>query len=351
MPTPDAREDYSRRSLTMDNVNGWKATRFFTVANATTDTIALLTAGIPKINETHPLTNLLTCTNVRADGVSPNYWEITAQYQQLPALGPNNTDPLKSPPTLKWKVGTRSEKIDHDLFGMPLKNTANIPFKSAGTRDTGTLFLTITRNEPFFDVRKAINFQNTVNAAPWSPMGLPAVQSGQALCRSIAPVSEYTSAKVKYVTVAYEFEFRNGNNFSADQQPRPDADGFYDGFKLCLISQGKSGWYYGTGDVPTPGEIVDPQGNRLSDDVLLDEFGVPISPHTGSGASSKPYMIQKFEGGKPVSAVPSPVNIDSSTVVTQKVKAADGSISVIIKYWIYNIQDFNVLGFKAPKLT
>ena len=349
MPTPDAREDYSRRSLTIDNLNGWKAIRFFTVANATNGVQACLAAGIPQTNQSHPLTKLLTCTSVRADGVSPNYFEVTATYTQLPSTGPTN-DPLKSPPTLKWKVGTKSEKIDHDLYGQVLKNTALVPFKSPGTRDSGTLFLTITRNEPFYDVKKALALQNTVNATVWSPMGLPAVGPGQALCRSIAPTKEYTSSKLQYIPIAYEFEFRQGNNFNPDQPAKPDSDGFYDGFKLVLISQGKSAWYQdpasNSGDVLL-GEIVDAQGNKLSEDVLLDGLGVPITPSLAAGG--KPYMVQQFEKGKPLSTQPAPKELASETVIVQTIHASDGSESTIIKYWLYNVSDFNTMGFKSTK--
>lgn len=247
----------------------WTAVRAFDVVGVLSTELAGQASGppyggVPRIGERHPRTPSLAARKVDPVRAGFGLYKVTVNYSIGTFSG--EEDPLKQPPKLKWDIGSESLPVDHDPDGNPILNSALDAFDPPQSREFTTIFLTVTRNEPYFDLTKALNFSNRVNSSAFNIKGAGIVAPGQILCRSIKPNSEYIEG-VRFVPICYEFELRPGK--------MADSDGMWDGFKYRLLDQGVRAFY----DDKNKGRIYDadqrlafPQVATTSD-IRLDGMG------------------------------------------------------------------------------
>lgn len=277
----------------------WTGIRAFDVLGVADAQAAAIASGspygaIPRIGQQHPRTSSMAVHSVDPERTGFNLFKVTVNY----AVGTfdGQEDPLLQKPKLKWGIGSESLPVDHDADGNPLLNSALDAFDPPPSAEFTTIFLSITRNEPYFDVAKALAYSNRINANAFTIKGAGVVDSGQILCRSIQPTGEYIEG-VRFVPVCYDFELRSGL--------KQDSDGLWDGFKYRILDQGLRAFY--DTSLP-PARIYDPdQPARLkaatpvTTDVRLNGYGATFdgaytvtanfSPSTGKTKSPKGSII------------------------------------------------------------
>ncbi len=143
---------------------------------------------------------------------------------------------LNQPIRWKWENGQQTVPIDRDIAGNPIVNSAGTPYPPQ-SRLEGTLRLRVTRNEPYYDVQKALLPKDRFNSDQITIPGAGTLQPGQMFCTGIDCVNE-TDINSLYATLAYNFEL---------VAPEYDAEGnILDanfGPKIKLLDQGDKGWY------------------------------------------------------------------------------------------------------------
>ena len=266
-------ERWSDEKLHKDfNSTQWTAIRTFDVAGVTDAQAAALASGspygsIPRIGEQHPRTSSMAVRSIDPERTGFSLFKVTANY----GVGTfdNQEDPLLKKPHIKWGIGSESLPVDHDADGNPLLNSALDAFDPPLSTEFTTIFLSITRNEPYFDVQKALTYSNRININPFNIKGAGIVAPGQILCRSIQPAGEYIEG-TRFVPIVYDFELRSGLKL--------DSDGLWDGFKYRILDQGLRALY----DLKKgPGRIYDPDQKDhskgaptpVTSDVRLDGYG------------------------------------------------------------------------------
>jgi hypothetical protein len=242
---------------------GLDAVREFDVSGAATEKDALqalIDSGKADFNAEHPYQPALKCRSITlGEALGPSFFRFRAAYGQ-PPMGlyvlKNTVDALTAPVRVTWRRAVKSVAIDRDLDDIPIVNSAGDPFPIQQIEVTSRL-LTLKRFEPFFDIAKAEAFENTVNSNVIN-LGPIRIGQGQGRIVSIEPTSEYP-VDAPYLEMAYDFEID-----TSDDDP----------FQLYLIDQGHRGWRSNSGGART-GNLVDADGNAVSDDVLLDGTGKP----------------------------------------------------------------------------
>ena len=268
-------ERWSDEKLHKDfNSTQWTGVRAFDVAGATSADAAAIANGspygaIPRIGQQHPRSSSMAVRNVDPERTGFNLYKVTVNY----AVGTfdGQEDPLLQKPKLKWNIGSESSQVDHDADGNPIFNSAFDAFDPPPSAEFTTIFLTITRNEPYFDVTKAITYSNRINSAAFTIKGAGVVDAGQILCRSIQPTQEYIEG-ARFVPVAYDFELRSGGN--------KDTDGLWDGFKHRILDQGLRAYYDPTHKtrIYDPGQNTSAGKTPISSDVRLNGSGAVYEP-------------------------------------------------------------------------
>jgi hypothetical protein len=164
-------------------------------------------------------------------------------------------------------AGDDPEQSDRDYYGNPYVNSASVPFDQPGQAFYGTMELTATRNEPFYDAQKALRIQNRTNADQFTVQGGGIIFPGQAFLVSMCSETELYDG-VAYARVTYHFRFRAGNLI--DTITPPEYDAFWD----KRLDQGDSGWYVESGTT-TRGLICNAAGIETGT-VLLNGSGKPM---------------------------------------------------------------------------
>jgi hypothetical protein len=255
-------EEWSPRQL-VQNDKDWKATRVLMVLGVTDEMSAL--AAVDPVNAAHPLNSLLAVKTRTAERPGFNLFKVTLGYAIPPDASkfPDKSNPLADPPRFMWDPGNISEPIDRDIYGNPILNSAGDAFSRDASSDFGTLFLRVTRNQPFYDVKLHLLYQNRLNSDAFVIPLAGTVGPGQCRCVHIKPKGEYTLG-AQYVAVETLFELRAGTG--------QDPDGIYDGFSIRLLDNGTRSF-----DVnQKKGELFDTQRTRVSQPVLLDGAGKPL---------------------------------------------------------------------------
>jgi len=253
--------------------------------DAANETAATFASGLPQQNTSHPQDpRLLVQGSPDIRPLLPgSLYEATVHYIRLSTGGQQQQDDWRDMPIrVKWTVGNTTEDIDTDSDGKPLLNTVGDTFSGLKI-ELGTLFLTITRNESFFDIQKSLAFQNHVNNNDFtiqSPLGPLTIQAFQCLCHSIGPESEY-AVNAEYIPISYDFELRK------------------DGFDFRILDQGDNG-KYSDGGVKKIGRFTDGKTDFVSS-VRLN-IGKPIDTTITVGGSAVvagkvPDWALKYDGG------------------------------------------------------
>jgi hypothetical protein len=311
---------------------GWTARRSFDVVGVSTemDAWAFVTADLAgplvNINSVHPRNGLLQCHMVYPKHNGFNAWVVDCDYG-IPENGQfvtQTTNFLSKKPTVRWRPALTSDNFDCTNKSEPVTNSARRPFSSNPSKNYFSVFLTITRNEPFYDLNKAATYSNTVNNLPFILSGLTFAK-GWVYLSSYAPTGEYESGG-RYVSCSYDFEIRVpiGSNQTALAKANP--------FQLRIRDEGRTGIYSDDGGATlNTGQFVMTDGTPITEDVLLDGTGKPINSTIKiidiNGVIKSPYSYPSGPAGATVDVV-----------------SVGGSTAVWLIYQRYDGNDFNQLG-------
>lgn len=318
--------------------DGIRANRVFDVTGVTTLTAAVAAVvsfdASTVYNAQHPLSTWMYVDNQDPELAGFNVYKVTISYSSTPAgrhIDPTN--PLNEPYRYSFEWGTRTDGCDSDTFGNAIVNTAGGHFATDPPADFLDGFLTVERNEPFYNVLQALQYTNAVNNAGVTFGIAWTLLQGQACCRRIVPTSVITRASL-FVTVKYTIELRTGL--------RQDSDGYWDAFKLRILDAGRRGWWSNSG-TKTNGPIVETSSSgqpvSVSEDVLFNGAGVPLLGNyvIGTGVAG---------GNSTASAVSSPTVIANGAVVERVNDSTGAAVSYWVKYFPKGIQlrDLSTLG-------
>jgi hypothetical protein len=171
------------------------------------------TTRVPNFWERHPHAPYLFVRGKIPKAIGPFYYEVMVSYSTLPMKGRESDydptkNPLEQPWDISWSFVARNEKIDTDIYGNPLTNSAKAGFDPPITKDFYDLVLQVRRNQATYDPLFAGNYIDSVNEDYWYCLGL-----------SFAPLTAKCvnfggtwarSADLFYWIVNYEFHFRLG---------------------------------------------------------------------------------------------------------------------------------------------
>jgi hypothetical protein len=244
--------------------DGDSAHREFQVTGAPTPQEALAACPV-QFNQPHDL-------NPDLKAHKPNLgwgWNVRPIYvdYSVPSFGGGHTD--ITTPRIAWSRTVNSEPTDFDVNGNKIRNAAGDGFTPKLTRNFVTRTFTIFKYFTEYDVGIADRFEETVNAADWTvPFTTITYKKQTVKCVSIMPTQEYALGAPN-IELAFTFERRARNRFTtAADKIKP--------FQPAVLNQGRRGWYDDNG-VTKPGDIVDPSGKRVTEDVLLDSLGQPLN--------------------------------------------------------------------------
>ncbi len=185
--------------------------------------------------------------------------------------GDATTSLLKTPPTYYPDVQQTKEPIDKDSYGNAITNSAGDPFSTNAQDDFASIFYVYERYEAKYDGAKAMAYSNKLNADVFDMPGFGRVAKGQAMCKSIRVAEKY-NRETKAVLMVYTFEIRE------------------DGFDLRILDKGRRAWSStGIDDI-----YVGANGKQVSDDVLLNGYGIPIKSDYVIG-ETRLTPAQKFD--------------------------------------------------------
>lgn len=200
---------------------------------------------LPQANESHPR-NASMCVEpssrvATAEGFGifrlPIRWSI-------PSGGgsehPFDSNPLQQPATFLPGYEEVMEQADVDAFGNPIVNAAGDAFDGLPPRPFVYLTFTIRKNLASYDPFIAAKLMNTVNSREWVPKtpGLPKFAEGTLELKRWVLTDFVTEGPLNYYPC--EFFFRMT---TTQTQPPPGALPDPQ-FRLRLLNQGRSGWYF-----------------------------------------------------------------------------------------------------------
>lgn len=259
--------DWQAASPRVKTENGWQESLVWTVdgvatkdaAYAAVNTYVINTEGVTggiAIKAAHPDTNYLQVVSTSTTELAPsNYYSVEVTYQTPTFNGTTGANPFQSPPVYEWAQITRTVQVEEDVTGNPIVNSAGDPFDQPPSITDRYWQLTVTRNEPYFNLTTSVTYQNKVNSDTVYLQGVGAgkLTAGQMFCVSILPVGPIDLTD-NFVSIAYTFWIRE----SGFQLRRLDL-----GYRQHLDSEDKSK------------PITDENGDDITVPVLLDGSGAP----------------------------------------------------------------------------
>ncbi len=319
-------EYWSKSQLTRASLDGgWSATRVFGVVGSSSQTQAMDACGnsLPggvngaSIGSQHPQNARLICTSLSSDdGVGLRM--VTATYA-IPETGIFDPDPLKARTRWRWKPGNESRPRDTDKYGNPKVNSARTAFRVNPVK-VATLHVQAIRNEPFYDVVKAIAIQNTTSSLSWNIPLAGETEPGQVFCECMECLTDVYEEQ-PFATVAYNFEIQRGRKIEGTDE--------YDAFFDAYLDVGSQGWASSSSNDVVSGRIVTAKGDD-ADEVLLDGLGRPVDSSLRILLDPKTNQV----------AVPEtcPTDIPDNVLV---VALENGSKQILFRD--YDVYDFNDL--------
>lgn len=260
MPADTPTPNWSDRKLTY----GVEATRSWTVkADSEAEAIDAVVAytGLDA-GSAHPLDNSLAADAPAATAKGMNYWTVSYGFKPP---GQSNNQATDQKPKFRWTIATSSHQVDDDGNGNVILNAAGDVY-DAVVRDFNDRGFIVRRREPFYDIAKANNFENTVNNADLYLLGGAAhFRRRELRLLSYIPVGEY-DYHPDFLMCEYAFQVHN------------------DTWKHRLLNKGNRGWATGpAGPVFLP--FTDQLEGQPLTDILIDFQGIPLRTdvRVGSG--------------------------------------------------------------------
>lgn len=214
------------------------------------------TTRIPYKNQVHPYNGWLFVRNKHVETKGPHSYEVTVNYESFtdpwtdPNVSPGPISPLLQPPEVSWSFATSNERIDRDINGVAITNSAKECFDPPITRDFDDLVLRVVRNEKEFNALRAAEYKGAVNSDAF--LGFAA---GIVRCVIYNGVKQYAASLV-YWKVTYEFFIR------------------WDGWAIRIRDEGYSALNEAGDDYE---EIVDKNGLKVSLPWPLDGAGKKLT--------------------------------------------------------------------------
>lgn len=332
-----ATQRWSDDTLTLQ-WNQWQATLSWDVINAPNEfdalTATVINGGtpIPVVGDAHPRSIYITCNSITPKRTGFNLWTVTAHYQTISFSG-DPANPLNNKPELEVIVGSETDHIDvtpvlPSGYALIISNSAGDAFKGGVPREFATLCMRYTRNEPFFDLNKAMTYSMCTNSKSVTINGAGTAERGQMMCRCISPASPL-QAGMPYVKVRYDFEFRMGT--------AKDASGRWNGFHARVLDQGDNGWWTRTvSGSPVTSKVkfyLQDTPPRIVTDVLLDGKGRPADVGNVTVTSSASAVPDLWPG----------LPLDPAIIVEEARTSAGTLRAVYLSYPRYPEIDINGL--------
>lgn len=179
---------------------------------------------------------LALCIGIDANQEHDNDWQswiVNCKYStDVPLTGPydflspdgqggDQNNPEHEPPEISWDWEIEQRALAKDLDGKPIVNSATQTFTPAVTFEIGHAILNYTRNEVFFDAKRANKFCYVTNSDVF--LGCP---PGTVLCYP-PRASRVFKGKMNYWKVHYKFRFG-----------RQLEDGTFETIQPVLLDQG-----------------------------------------------------------------------------------------------------------------
>jgi hypothetical protein len=309
-----ATERLSDRKLLQSTDGKWTAQLGYDVIGYVDEDTAIGACPVQE-GSPHPRSSGLTCTKIQLMEDKLTMAHVVANFE----VDADSTQ-LNSPPSITWKWAKVSQPVETDLNGNGILNSAGDAFTSKASRQFAVRYLTITRNEPYYDQAVADQYTDTTNSDSISFEGIT-YNPGQVYCMSYAPTGAYHSTD-PYVTVAYAFEIRSPNysNLTPYQIRYP--------FQLRLLDQGQRGIYNDTVAGNTFGHFYLCDHTQVTHDILL----------FGDGTPNDDAILVTAGGLQPVSqTLP-------TTVLSEQVTLPSGYVATYLIYQLYSEIPFAGLG-------
>ena len=166
---------------------------------------------LPKTNDKHPTNGYFRVDNCSLSRVSVNTWSASVHYKTPEQTeSEDETSPLNVPADVSFSSITTTEKIDSDIDGTPLLNSAGDPF-SGITAEISDLTCSISKNIASFDPSSVYTYCNAVNSDAF--LGFPA---GTAKITSVKATRAVT-ADTAYFKLSVSVQFRQPFRTSAQE--------------------------------------------------------------------------------------------------------------------------------------
>ena len=124
-------------------------------------------AGIPILGSVYQSGNDLDPTALCIEvlptqrGDERTKWDVAVKYSNKQPQGQTNPNPLLEPPRLSWGFAQFRRPVNFEIDGTPITNSAWEPFQIE--IDDSRPVYRVTRNEPTYDVSRAIAYQDAIN--------------------------------------------------------------------------------------------------------------------------------------------------------------------------------------------
>lgn len=298
----DVRKFWSQKDFTIDALQGFGSTEYYSV---TADTAAELADDravadatgsngeqVPPINASHPSNrDLRVAYKSVGPGLNERVVSVRYQYAQGGLVFAPNDNPLTRKPRISWARVTTQEYVRRDIFNNPIANTAGDPFDPPPQITMASRMLTIRRHEQGYKPEISDRFENTVNSFEVVASGRR-FPPGTIRVESIIPVGEYTDGAA-VLEIEYQLEIK-WRLFTppGTQLTEIDRNPFY----FWTFDQGSRGWY-SAGDTNNAslktGLLYHTDETGKSDEAVtsavpLDGRGKPVDPSVVVTINSKP---------------------------------------------------------------
>lgn len=223
-------------------------------------------------------------SELRVNRVDPNrvganqFYEVEFGFS---SRAPGAGGSVNTKARLSWSHDIVVEQVDRDFDGRPITNSVGDNPVTPLTNEFTDVLLSYTRWEPSFNVRKSVQFLDTINddnvsisfgggvfngSGTGFGSGALDLFKGEIKCTAFRPVGEYEEDQ-SLVQVYYEFRMR--------QRIKISETDWASGFDWRFLDQGNRGIYL-DGSTQRLGAFYLRSTEEATDLVRLDGYGFPI---------------------------------------------------------------------------